>query len=257
MDVDLKERVLPAPSRGADATGARSPVDVDQHLWRRGLPLSSLGHGLLIALSWLAFALGPQRANPGNPNVARLLVAQDDPATVELSEELIEPPLEPELPEPDPQPELVERPFDPTTELPPDPPPPEALDWLPPHDPLAELEPWEAPPPALPIATVAAEPPRPLEPRLRFDQGEPEVIEGPRPRYPRQALRLGWEGTVRLRINVAADGRVVDVHVIQSSGRVVLDEAALEAFRRWVFRARHPGEPEVRSFEKPFTFQIL
>lgn len=46
--------------------------------------------------------------------------------------------------------------------------------------------------------------------------------------YPDDARELGWEGTVRLSLVLASDGRLKDARVLQSSGYSMLDEAALE-----------------------------
>jgi periplasmic protein TonB len=46
------------------------------------------------------------------------------------------------------------------------------------------------------------------------------------PPYPAMDLRLGNEGTVLLRLIVGPDGRVVEAHVIRTSGFASLDRAA-------------------------------
>jgi len=67
--------------------------------------------------------------------------------------------------------------------------------------------------------------------------------------YPGEAFRLtvarqdlgsnlvfqGTEGNVRVRALVRADGRLGAVEVAASSGSAILDRAATEAVRRWVF----------------------
>jgi protein TonB len=55
------------------------------------------------------------------------------------------------------------------------------------------------------------------------------------PRYPVEARRKGIEGTVTLQLNVRADGSVGDVQVNDSSGSRLLDDAAVEAARDWLF----------------------
>lgn len=47
--------------------------------------------------------------------------------------------------------------------------------------------------------------------------------------YPRQALRLGWQGEVVLRFRLTAGGRIEAVQVASSSGYNVLDSAAVRA----------------------------
>jgi protein TonB len=57
--------------------------------------------------------------------------------------------------------------------------------------------------------------------------------------YPEQARRLGIEGTVTLFVELAADGRVEDVRVVESSGHAILDNAAVKGFYAV---GRFPGE---------------
>ncbi|MAT64177.1 MAG: hypothetical protein CMN57_00835 [Gammaproteobacteria bacterium] len=49
--------------------------------------------------------------------------------------------------------------------------------------------------------------------------------------YPRLARLRNWEGDVLLGFQVRSDGRIDDVEVLKSSGRAVLDRAALSALR--------------------------
>jgi protein TonB len=46
--------------------------------------------------------------------------------------------------------------------------------------------------------------------------------------YPRQAALRGWEGEVKLRLQVARKGNIVAVHVLHSSGFEVLDQHAVQ-----------------------------
>ena len=260
----LVSPVASPPAAATDPRSVRGPISrkSSPRLLRRGLPLSALAHGsvLALALVLLGDVYPPRNSRPGPLTDVVASLERDPPD--ELSEEVIEPTPELELPEAELEPELVDAPFVPD-ELPPDEPAPELPDWLPPVDPLAQLERWKARPPAPPLADVVPEPqpevlPEPLPEPEPPGYGEmPEVLESPKPRYPRKALRLGWEGTVRLRISVGATGRVTRVEVVQSCGRALLDEAAVKAFEQWVFRPRKAGEPEVRRFEKPFTFRLV
>ena len=71
------------------------------------------------------------------------------------------------------------------------------------------------------------------------------------------ARRLGLEGTVVLRVVVAADGRPASVTVLQSSGYDVLDTSARETVRtRWRFvPARRNGIPVEDSVQVPIRFR--
>jgi protein TonB len=50
--------------------------------------------------------------------------------------------------------------------------------------------------------------------------------------YPRLAIRRGWQGEVRLGLQLAADGALNHIRVIQSSGHHILDRAALDSLTR-------------------------
>jgi protein TonB len=242
------------PARGSLSSATR------QRLMVRGLPISTLAH-LFAILAAFAF-LGELHLvrDDGTQRNTELLALVEEADAVQLIEEIIEPPPELDVPEPALEPELVEGPFVPD-ELPPDEPAPELPDWLPPIDPLSRIEDWKRLPPVeVEIQVSPQPPPEPLpEPApvapVDIDADMPEVLESYEPSYPRKAVRLGLGGTVRLRITVNASGLVTRVEVLSSSGHKVLDEAAARAFERWVFRPRAAGEPEVRRFEKPFTYR--
>ena len=78
-----------------------------------------------------------------------------------------------------------------------------------------------------------------------------------RPSYPSSALRQGIQGTTLLKVHVLIDGRVGDVLVQQTAGHPDLDQAAVEAVRRWRFEpARRGNEPVAMWVLLPVEFQI-
>ena len=78
-----------------------------------------------------------------------------------------------------------------------------------------------------------------------------------RPSYPSSALRQGIQGTTLLKVHVLIDGRVGDVIVQQSAGHPDLDEAAVDAVRRWRFEAARRGNDPVAMWVLlPVEFQI-
>ncbi|BCX19273.1 MAG: hypothetical protein KatS3mg117_2955 [Geminicoccaceae bacterium] len=86
----------------------------------------------------------------------------------------------------------------------------------------------------------------------------PGSADNPLPRYPTVARRRGIEGTVTLEVKVSASGLAEQVALARSSGSALLDEAALEAVRRWRFRpARRGGEPVPGVVTVPITFRLL
>ena len=78
-----------------------------------------------------------------------------------------------------------------------------------------------------------------------------------RPSYPSSALRQGIQGTTLLKVHVLIDGRVGDVLVQQTAGHPDLDQAAVEAVRRWHFEpARRGNDPVAMWVLLPVEFQI-
>jgi periplasmic protein TonB len=61
------------------------------------------------------------------------------------------------------------------------------------------------------------------------------------PMYPSASRRAGEEGTVRLKVLVDEKGRPREVAVASSSGFARLDQAAMEAVRKWRFVAATDG----------------
>ena len=77
------------------------------------------------------------------------------------------------------------------------------------------------------------------------------------PVYPATSRRLGEEGTTRLRVMVDESGRPRDVKVMTSSGFARLDQAAIEAVKRWRFVAATDGSRSVASWTQvAITFQL-
>jgi protein TonB len=82
-------------------------------------------------------------------------------------------------------------------------------------------------------------------------------LNNPQPGYPLAARRMGWQGKVVLEVEVLADGTPGEVAVQQSSGREVLDDAALRAVRGWRFvPARIGGLSVTRRFLVPIAFNL-
>jgi protein TonB len=63
--------------------------------------------------------------------------------------------------------------------------------------------------------------------------------------YPRIAQRRGLQGEVYIRFTLLANGQIIDIEIIDSSGQRLLDNAALEIF-----------ETHMRNQFKPFPEQI-
>ncbi|HTQ12706.1 MAG TPA: energy transducer TonB [Rhizomicrobium sp.] len=94
------------------------------------------------------------------------------------------------------------------------------------------------PHPVAPAAVPPALPPAPAAP-------SPVAGTHTTPPYPVMARRLGQEGTVRLRIAVAASGAIAAVDVARSSGNSLLDETAAQWVKaHWRYHAAtRAGKP--------------
>jgi protein TonB len=85
----------------------------------------------------------------------------------------------------------------------------------------------------------------------------PRQEGNPKPPYPEAARRRGYEGTVRLKVEVLASGEVGRIWIEESSGYEVLDHSALKTVKDWSFiPARFGGIPVKSTVIVPVTFQL-
>ena len=85
---------------------------------------------------------------------------------------------------------------------------------------------------------------------------EPKVIFEAAPKYPEKALREKIEGTVKLKLLVATNGKVKDVQII-SSENALLTRAAIDAAWKYKFNpAISLGVPKEFSAVVPFHFKL-
>ncbi len=78
-----------------------------------------------------------------------------------------------------------------------------------------------------------------------------------KPPYPEAAREHGEQGRVLLSIDVAANGRVVQVDITSSSGYAILDQAAQNTALGWVFNpAMLNGKPVASVVLFPILFQL-
>ncbi|KAF2392135.1 energy transducer TonB [Pseudomonas frederiksbergensis] len=171
------------------------------------------------------------------------------PMTIEFSRPappVVEPPPPPPPPPP-PQP-VVEPPPPVQDELAVKPPPPKPIPKpkpvvkpVPKPAPKAVEQPPAPPQPAAPVAAPA--PPAPPAPApVTPASANAAYLKNPAPEYPSLAQRRGWEGTVLLRVHVLANGKPGEIQIQKSSGRDQLDEAALNAVKRWSFVPAKQGD---------------
>ncbi len=95
-----------------------------------------------------------------------------------------------------------------------------------------------------PVAVTAA----------RFDA---DYLQNPAPVFPALSRRMHEEGKVLLLVQVSAKGEAENVQIKQSSGYIRLDEAAVNAVRKWRFiPARRSSEPVASSVVVPIVFRL-
>lgn len=86
---------------------------------------------------------------------------------------------------------------------------------------------------------------------------ELKVSRRTEPGYPPAARRAGEEGTVRLRILVDERGAPRDVEVVKGSGFSRLDQAAIDAVRKWRFIAATNGTQAISAWTQvAVTFRL-
>lgn len=79
----------------------------------------------------------------------------------------------------------------------------------------------------------------------------------PPPAYPRIARRRGYQGIVVLNVFVDEKGRVKDLKLFDSSGYRVLDKAALNAVKTWVFEPGTKGKRKMAMWVRvPIRFEL-
>jgi protein TonB len=152
----------------------------------------------------------------------------------------------------------------------PEPPPPPPEPAPPPAPPVVREKPESAPRRAEPptpsespaaseagATTVESAPGQPASAPQPSMAARPRYKTNPEPAYPVSARRRRQEGSVLLRVHVSAAGRPEAVSIRRSSGFEVLDEAAVEAVRRWEFEpALVDGRPVASEVEIPIRFEL-
>jgi len=109
--------------------------------------------------------------------------------------------------------------------------------------------------------SIPAPPPAPpAPPSIPTDYGATEDTSYRRakpPRYPAQAIRRREEGEVMLRVLVGIDGKPVEIEVEKSSRSRLLDRAAMDAVRTWVFNpGMKAGQPVQSWVLVPIKFSL-
>lgn len=136
---------------------------------------------------------------------------------------------------------------------------PEIADVVQPVDqPMPQIEFEE---PVVPPADVPMQPPENAISATQSAAGAPaqelKTSKRVEPAYPAQSRRAGEEGSVRLRILVDERGIPRDVEIVKGSGFARLDEAAMEAVRKWRFVAATNGSQAITAWTQvAITFRL-
>jgi periplasmic protein TonB len=106
----------------------------------------------------------------------------------------------------------------------------------------------EAPPQPQPVTPPPA-PPAPVEEaQVEPPSFNADYLDNPAPAYPAISRRLGEQGRVLLRVQVAPGGTARNVVLHKSSGFDRLDRIALETVRRWKFVPARQGDKPVEAW---------
>lgn len=185
--------------------------------------------------------------------LAAVVMTPSDPKPIEIVQPTIQGVLVMATPEEVPPPP---EPPPPPPEKPPEPKPrPKPVPKAPPSERAVKApEPEPVPPPPIekPVEQAPAEPAP-----IVLPNADASELNNPAPAYPNISRRLGEKGTVSLDILVRADGSVGDVKIKTSSGYKRLDDAAVQAIKRWHFVPAHQGgQPIDYPYEIDFEFGL-
>lgn len=195
--------------------------------------LAVLSVGVHAALAW--WVAQPPAAKPVEPpQVPPIEVVLTPPEVPPVIEPPPPPPPEPEPPKP-----KLEQPK------------PKPKPVIPKPDPVIPAPPPPPPPP------VAAEP-APAKPQpVTAAKAYANYLSNPPPKYPSLAMRRGWEGTVWLKVLVQPDGSPKTIELHKSSGKPVLDQAALDVVKQWRFVPAKRGDTPVAGWVRfPIEFNL-
>jgi periplasmic protein TonB len=208
-------------------------------------------HGALLVGVMIGLGRAAPPAPP--PTVTGMLVAPQPPAAAaSVPQETL--PAAPERPKP----RVAQRPREATPLAPSNAPSSERAATAPPAEPgpspQAESTPADIRGASSPAAAPALAPaPAPVTPP-RTDAAH---LNNPAPQYPTVSRRFGEEGRVLFDVYILPDGRVGEIKLRRSSGHARLDEAALDAVRRWRYvPARRGSEPIPYWYVQPVAFSL-
>jgi protein TonB len=139
----------------------------------------------------------------------------------------------------------------------PEPVKPEIEQMTPVEQPMPELQFEEIPAPPTDVAMPPSDTAIAATPTEGATAQQLKTTNRVEPVYPATSRRMGEEGTVRVRVLVDERGRPTTVNVMTSSGFSRLDQAALEAVKRWRFVAATDGNRPIQTWTQvAITFKL-
>lgn len=202
----------------------------------RGAPKWQVWAAFGAAFAIHALAIGIAALNPEPP----VMDLDDIPeAVVEVSVEEAQAEPQPTPPPEEEEPEPLDAPPEPIE-------PPEFQEEQPTPTPRPKTD--RTPRPQAPIQ-------RPSAPTgsTTISSAKAKAVFGPKPEYPYEARRARMTGSGVVVMNVdVGSGNVTSATIASSTGKPILDNAAVAAFRRWRFRP-NSVPPRVKV---PFTFTM-
>lgn len=105
--------------------------------------------------------------------------------------------------------------------------------------------------------TAATNPPHPATGAYTEPRFDTAYLRNPAPAYPPLSRRMGEEGQVLLRVFVESNGLPRQMQIKTSSGSSRLDQAALDAVRRWTFTPARRGDTALAAWViVPIVFNL-
>jgi protein TonB len=84
-----------------------------------------------------------------------------------------------------------------------------------------------------------------------------DYLSNPVPPYPPAAKRLKLQGTVIVRVFVTPSGKPETVNLQKSSGASILDDAAVDAVKHWLFVPARSGDKPISAWvDVPILFRL-
>ena len=165
-----------------------------------------------------------------------------------------EPKIAPPPPKAEPEPSIPQ----PVPKKPPQKPQPKPTQKTPP--PVAKAAaaaPVVAPSKAVSQKTASGSPAKTAEPTTQLPSADAAGLNNKAPQYPMLSRKRKEQGTVWLLLLVSKEGVVTQLKLKKTSGFDRLDQAALQAVKKWKFQpARKQGQPIDYWYELPLKFSL-